>query len=198
MITLDDLLELGNHEIEMKIETAIAYARRSRSKLGASSTRIMEEQEKIDNDLELQIMGLEDFFERRTWSYEMFKEVKSGEDIESREVFNEVLEEIKTGEIDALVVIDVDRLTRGDATDRKLVLTALRDNAVVLIEESTGKLYNPFNEEDLRQLEMKALFSNMEYQTIVKRNTRGKRLGARKGNYVISTIPFGYTKNKST
>ena len=195
MIQPDDLFYLSNHELEMKIEAVVAYVRKSRHKL---ETKGMDLLERIEKDLEIQTMRLEEYLERRTWSYELYKEVKSGEDLENREVFNEVLEIIRNGEVDALLVVDFDRLTRGDSSDQKLILSTLREYRVVLLEESSGKLYNPMNEEDLRHLEMKAMFSNMEYSTINKRNKLGKRYGAKKGNWVKSTIPFGYNKNKDT
>lgn len=195
MIKYEDLFELNNHELLMLIESLVAYARKSRPK---QETKGMEEKERIEKDLEIQVMRLEEYLERRTWSYQLFKEVKSGEDIENREVFNEVLDIIRSGEVDALLVVDFDRLTRGDASDQKLILTTLREYGVVLLEESSDKLYNPLNEDDLRQLEMKALFANMEYGTINKRNKLGKRYGAKKGNWVKSSIPFGYKKNKET
>ncbi len=193
MFDINDLLEKDNHQLERMIEIALGYARKSR--FNKSSSKIEDELERIENDLEGQVMRLEDFFEKKTWSYELFKEVKSGENIEDRDVFNEVLKIIRSGEIDALVVVDFDRLTRGSNKDRDLVITTLREGCVVLVEEVSNRLYNPYNDSDIMQLNMKGFVANVEYNQIVTRNKMGKRIGAKKGNHVSGIPPYGYKRN---
>lgn len=195
MIKYEDLFDSNNYILETKISRACAYARKSRPK---RENHGLDEELRIQRDLEMQIERLDLLLEQKEWEYELYKEVKSGENIKERPEMQRLLEDIKEGYFDVLVVVDYDRLSRGHAGDQAEILNALRQSGVLLYEESTRTLYNPLNQADIDILSMKGFMANNELKSIISRNKYYKRAGARQGNWVNGRPPYGYDRNKET
>lgn len=195
MINYEDLFELNSFELEAKIERAAGYVRKSRPK---TENHGLDEELRIQRDLEMQIDRVNEAMEVKGWEFQLYKEVKSGENIEDRNELNRLLRDIGSGLFDVLVIVDYDRLSRGDAGEQTFILKTLRQCGVLLYEESTRKLYNPLNDADIDMLQMKGYMANNEFKAIVSRNKFYKRAGARQGNWVNGEPPFGYVRNHKT
>ena len=53
--------------------------------------------------------------------HNFYKEVVSGESIQDRPEIQKLLKEVETGNVDGVLVVEVERLTRGDAKDQGIV-----------------------------------------------------------------------------
>jgi site-specific DNA recombinase len=129
------------------------------------------------------------------WSYEVFEEIASSRTIEHREKMVELLERIKQNEFDAIVVIDIDRLSRNefDSSEIKRVLFTSGTSIV-----TPSKFYNLSKDEDNLLLGIQSLIAAQEYKQIIKRMQRGKRSASKLGHFVNGVPPLGYDKNPST
>lgn len=57
----------------------------------------------------------------RNWSYRLYEEVASGEKIESRKEMQKLLHHVEDKMYDGVVVMDIDRLGRGENKDWALI-----------------------------------------------------------------------------
>ena len=76
----------------------------------------------------------------------IYREVVSGESIQDRPEIQKLLKEIETGSIDGILVVEVERLTRGDAKDQGTVAQALKYSDTKVI--TLNKIYDPNSDED--------------------------------------------------
>lgn len=201
MITLDEILDNteSKYKLENKIEDVAGYVRKSRDIQNAIyEGENLTDEEKLEQDLKNQISRIKRLCEERGWRFTLYHEIKSGENIKDRPEMNRMLQDIREGLYDAVISVDYDRLSRGDATDQDTILKALRSSATLFFEESSRTLFNPFNKNDLQSLKFKAMFSNYEYNSITERFILNKRERAREGSSVSGTAPYGYIRNKKT
>jgi len=191
MLDLDILSELPNHQIEQHISHVALYPRKSRP------TSTIRTDEDIERDLQNQIASLKRLCEKKGWSYEFYTEIGSGENIKDRPKMTKLLEDVKQGKFDAILITEYTRLGRGSGGDQEKILITLRESATVIVEDS-GRILNPLNEADLQIMNMQGFFSNTEYKGIVSKFIRGKREGARRGQWVSGHAPYGYDFNRKT
>lgn len=170
---------------ESKIESVAVYARKSRAEEG-------------EKDLENHLIRLKGRCEVNEWNYEIYKEIGSGSTLDDRPKMMELLEEIKTGRFDAVVVVDIDRLSRGKGADLDRILGIFRNNNVKIVQESPYEVYDLTNSNHAQMLEMKMFFGNMELAQTKKRFKEGKRLGLHLGKWMFGQSPFGYDIDKKT
>ena len=71
----------------------------------------------------------------------IYREVVSGESIQERPEMQEVLKNVETGNIDGILVVEVERLTRGDAKDQGTVTQAFKYSNTKII--TLNKIYDP-------------------------------------------------------
>lgn len=193
MLTIDMLLECTREELWKNIKHVGIYPRRSRK---SSENKNMTEEE-IEKDLFHQSKRLKDVCDNNKWSYSDYTEIGSGENIDERPRIMEMLEDIYSNKLEAIVVTELSRLTRGGGADMDRILVALRKNGVVIIE-GEHNLLNPFNKSDLDRIKMMSMVSNFEYSGYVERITNAKRVRASEGHWVAGTPPYGYIKNNKT
>ncbi|MBR4694030.1 MAG: recombinase family protein [Bacilli bacterium] len=124
----------------------------------------------------------------------IYREVVSGESIQDRPEIQKLLKEIETGSIDGILVVEVERLTRGDAKDQGTVAQALKYSDTKVI--TLNKIYNPNSDEDEEYFEFGLFMSRREYKTINRRMQRGRMANVLDGKYCASEPPFGYRKVK--
>ena len=121
----------------------------------------------------------------------VYKELVSGETIQARPQMQELLKEINAGKFAGVLVVAADRLSRGDLQNMGLILNAFKFSETLLV--TPGKTYDVANNKfDEQMLEMQLFNSKQEYRAIVGRMHEGRLLSVREGNYISSTIPFGY------
>lgn len=123
-----------------------------------------------------------------------YKEVVSGDTIEDRPVMQELLKDVESGKWNGVLVVEVERLARGNTKDQGIVADAFKYSDTKIITPS--KTYDPDNEFDEEYFEFGLFMSRREYKTINRRLQRGRISSVREGNFVGGTAPFGYQKVK--
>lgn len=124
----------------------------------------------------------------------IFKEVVSGETIDARPEMQKMMAIIETGEVDGVLVVEVERLSRGDMVDQGKVLRTFLYSHTKII--TPNKTYDPSDESDRVFFEFGLFMSRREYELINKRLTRGKFESTREGKYISSIPPYGYDRVK--
>lgn len=122
----------------------------------------------------------------------IYKEIVSGETISARPVVQQLLEEVEDGRWKGVLVMEVERLARGDTIDQGIVARAFKAENTKIITPS--KTYDPSNEFDEEYFEFGLFISRREYKTINRRIQRGRLQSAKEGKFIASVPPFGYDK----
>jgi hypothetical protein len=119
-----------------------------------------------------------------------FREVGSSETIDSRPEMLRLLKAIESPAIKAILVVDVQRLSRGDLEDAGRLIKLLRyTNTLVITPYKTYDLRNEFDR-DAFERELKKGNEYLEYFKKIQR--QGKIASIKEGNYVGSVAPFGF------
>lgn len=125
----------------------------------------------------------------------IFKEVVSGETIEARPEMQKMLAIVESGDVDGVLVVEVERLSRGDMSDQGRILQTFYYSNTKII--TPGKIYDPANDADRMFFEFGLFMSRREYEIINKRLMRGREEAAKEGKFGGSRPPYGYDKIKS-
>lgn len=145
--------------------------------------------------LELHRTQLTDFARRlHAPILQVYEEIGSAESIDARPVFQELLEEVENGEWDGVFVIEIERLSRGSATDQGRVGEAFVESGTYIF--TLQKIYDPANESDMDYFDFSLFMSRREYLTIRRRLLNGKLNHCRRGEYIGLKPPYGYEKVK--
>ena len=123
-----------------------------------------------------------------------YKEIGSGETLKNRIEINKVLRRIERPEIKGVLVVDVQRLSRGSLKDAgKLIELFQYSNTYVI---TPTKIYDIRDEYDREAFE-RELKRGHEYLEYYKKiQARGKLASVREGNFVGSVAPFGFERVK--
>lgn len=123
-----------------------------------------------------------------------YKEIGSGETLKNRIEINKVLRRIERPEIKGVLVVDVQRLSRGSLKDAgKLIELFQYSNTYVI---TPTKIYDIRDEYDREAFE-RELKRGHEYLEYYKKiQARGKLASVREGNFVGSVAPFGFDRVK--
>lgn len=125
---------------------------------------------------------------------DIYREVVSGETIAARPVMQHLLTEVESGVWAGVLVMEIERLARGDTIDQGIVAQAFKFSGTKIITPS--KTYDPENEFDEEYFEFGLFMSRREYKTINRRLQRGRVASIKEGKYVGSVAPYGYDKVK--
>ena len=121
-----------------------------------------------------------------------FREVVSGETIADRPEVQKVLRLIESPKIKAILIVEVQRLSRGDLEDAGRLIKLLRyTNTLVITPQKTYDLRDEYDR-DYFERELKRGNEFLEYQKKIMQ--RGKLLSISQGNYCQSIPPYGYNK----
>ena len=126
----------------------------------------------------------------------IYKELVSGETIASRPVMQQLLIEVESGAWDGVLVVEVERLARGDSIDQGIIARAFQCSNTMII--TPAKTYDPNNEFDEEYFEFGLFMSRREYKTIRRRMNAGRLSSVREGKYVGNKPPYGYVRVKLT
>lgn len=127
---------------------------------------------------------------------EIKKEVVSGESLSKRPKMIEMLEEIEDGLYNAVLVMDIDRLTRGGMLDQGIILSTFKNNNIKII--TLDKMYDLNDDLDEDMVDFSAFFARKELKMIKKRLNRGRMKSVEEGSYIGGFAPYGYNYNKLT
>jgi DNA invertase Pin-like site-specific DNA recombinase len=124
----------------------------------------------------------------------IYREVVSGETIAARPVVQQLLGEVEQGLWDSVLVMEVERLARGDTIDQGIIAQTFKYSGTQII--TPVKTYDPANEFDEEYFEFGLFMSRREYKTINRRLQRGRLASVMEGKYVANKAPYGYKRVK--
>lgn len=124
----------------------------------------------------------------------IYKEIVSGETISARPKMQQLLIEVMQGKWDSVLVMEIERLARGDTKDQGTVAEAFKFSGTKII--TPVKTYDPNNEFDEEYFEFNLFMSRREYKTINRRIQTGRLAAFKDGWYIAGTAPYGYEKVK--
>lgn len=122
------------------------------------------------------------------------REIVSGETIASRPVMQQLLNEVEQGIWSGVLVMEVERLARGDTIDQGLVAQTFKYSDTKII--TPMKIYDPNNEFDEEYFEFGLFMSRREYKTTKRRLRNGIDASSKEGKWVFNKEPFGYKRKK--
>lgn len=126
---------------------------------------------------------------------EVFTEIVSGESIFHRPEMLRMLDLMETRKPCGVLVMDMDRLGRGNMQEQGLILETFRKFDTRIVTPS--KIYNLNDESDELMTEVQSLFARQELKMITRRMQRGRKASAEEGNYIGTRPPYGYMIHKS-
>lgn len=149
-------------------------------------------------DLDNHRNALTEICNREGWKYEIFEEIVSGESLELRPKALELLAylENEPDSYDAVMVMDIDRLSRAGTSESDLVKKILIDSETLLIIKD--QIMNLASEHDDISYDIQAFAAKLEYKFIRKRFRQGKFQNAKRGYWTNGTPPLPYTYNRET
>ena len=127
-------------------------------------------------------------------NYEVIEEVGSADSIVGRPGMLRLLSLVETGEYEAVICIDMDRLSRGNGADQALLINTLKYSNTKVI--TPLKEYDFSNDSDETFAEFSLFFAKNEYRTIKRRLAQGKIDATKEGKYCSAHPPYGYETYK--
>lgn len=121
-----------------------------------------------------------------------FREVVSGETIDSRPRVQEVLRKVESPRYKAVLIVEPQRLSRGDLEDIGRLVKLLRYSNTIVI--TLQYIYDLRDDRDRDQFERELKRGNefLEYTKRIMWN--GRLLSVENGNYIGNYPPYGYRK----
>ena len=124
----------------------------------------------------------------------IYREVVSGETIQDRPEMKKVLDRIQAENITGVLVIEPQRLSRGDLSDCGTVIRAFRYTETLVITPT--KTYDLSDKFDRKFFEMELMRGNDYLEYVKEIMNRGRIASVREGNFIGSVAPYGYDKIK--
>ena len=121
-----------------------------------------------------------------------YREVVSGETIADRPEIQKVLKLIESPKIKAILIVEVQRLSRGDLEDCGRLIKLLRYTNTLVI--TPQKIYDLRDEYDRDSFERELKRGNEFLEYTKKIMNRGKLRSVAEGNFIGSIPPYGYDK----
>ena len=139
-----------------------------------------------------------DEYAERMWKKKIpeenkFREVVSGETIDSRPELLAILKKIESPRIKAILIVEVQRLGRPDLEDIGRLSKLFRyTNTLVITPQKTFDLRNEYDREAFER----ELMRGNEYLEYTKKiMSRGRLLSVQQGNFIGTKAPYGYDKD---
>jgi DNA invertase Pin-like site-specific DNA recombinase len=124
----------------------------------------------------------------------VYQEVRSGETIAARPEMQRLLNDVEDGRWAGVLVMEVERLARGNTTDQGIVADTFKYTNTKII--TPAKVYDPSNEFDEEYFEFGLFMSRREYKTINRRLQRGRQASLNEGKYIAGKAVYGYERYK--
>lgn len=123
-----------------------------------------------------------------------YQEIVSGETIQDRPILQTLLQDINSGDCDGVLVMEVERLARGDTSDQGTIAKYFKLSDTLII--TPMKIYDPRDEYDEEYFEFGLFMSRREFKTINRRIQQGRIASVKEGKWIASTAPYGYQRIK--
>lgn len=121
-----------------------------------------------------------------------YREVVSGETIDSRPQMQTLLRRIESPRYRAVLVVEPQRLSRGDLEDIGRLVKLLRYSGTIVITLQYTYDLNDEHDRDAFERELKRGNEFLEYQKRIMRN--GRVLSVENGHYLGNIPPYGYRR----
>lgn len=122
-------------------------------------------------------------------------EIGSGDTIQDRPVFQQVLKELENNMWAGIIIVEIERLGRGDSMDQGRILQAIKYSKSRVI--TPYKMYYPYiSTEDEEDLECDLNKSRVEYRRIKRRLQNGRIQAVKDGKYPFGNPPLGFRLKK--
>lgn len=123
-----------------------------------------------------------------------YMEIGSGESLKERPEITRLLKDIENPAVKAIIVVDVQRLSRGDLEDAGKLIRLLRYTNTFVI--TPMKIYDLRDEYDRDAFERELKRGNEYLEYFKKIQARGRLASVKDGNYIGSTAPYGFDRIK--
>lgn len=127
---------------------------------------------------------------------DIFEEVVTGENLEVRPEAQKLLENVSAGMYEGVVVIELERLSRGNQIDQVEITKTFKASKTKIY--TLNKVYDLSSEDNFDEdfFEFGLFMSRREYKTICRRMLRGRLQAQKEGYYIGSTLPYGFGKER--
>lgn len=174
-----------------KPDELLEYLRKSRADDPSYTVEeVLQKHEKILND------WVERNLDAPIPEENIYREVVSGETIVGRPEMQKLLKRIESPKIKAILVVEVQRLSRGDLEDCGRLIKLLRYTHTMVI--TPYKVYDLEDEYDRDAFERELKRGNEYLEYAKKIMKRGVKASVQEGNFLGATAPYGYRKIKVT
>ncbi|HDK7218086.1 TPA: recombinase family protein [Clostridium botulinum] len=121
---------------------------------------------------------------------EIKEEIVSADSIFFRPRMIELLKEVESNQYSGVLVMDIQRLGRGDTEDQGIIARIFKESHTKII--TPQKTYNLDDDLDEDYFEFESFMGRKEYKMIKKRMQGGRVRSVEDGNYIATNPPFGY------
>lgn len=127
----------------------------------------------------------------------IYEEVVSGESVTERPELQEMLRKLDADYdvVDGVLVMDLDRLGRGDMLDQGLLDRSFRYSGTKIL--TPNEVYDPESETWELVFGIKSLVAREELKAITRRMQRGRVASAGEGKSISKVPPYGYTRDEN-
>lgn len=174
-------------EINFKPDEVLVYLRKSRSDDPTLTVEeVLAKHETMLDEWAVKNLGA------KVPDKNKYREVVSGETLADRPEIQTVLRMIESPRYKAVLIVDVQRLSRGDLEDAGRLIKLFRYTNTIIL--TLGRSYDIRDEYDRENLERELKRGNeyLEYNKKIMNN--GKLLSVSQGNYIGNAPPYGYDK----
>lgn len=166
----------------------LEYLRKSRSDDPTLTVEeVLEKHETILND------WIERNLDAQIPEENVYREVVSGETINSRPEFKKLLKRIESQKIKAVLIVECARLGRPDLEEIGRLSKLFRYTNTFVI--TPHKIFDLRDEYDREQFERELMRGNDYLEYTKKILTRGKALSLQQGFYINGVAPYGYERD---
>jgi len=163
------------------------YLRKSRAdRPDETVEQVLEKHETILQDYALSAFGF------HIGEGRIYREVVSGETIAARPEMQKVMAMIESPSVKAVLIVDPQRLSRGDLEDCGRIVNAFRYTKTNVI--TPYKEYDLSEKFDRKFFEMELTRGNDYLEYTKEILARGRLASVKKGNFIGSIAPYGYKK----
>lgn len=179
------------YTLDIKPEEVLVYSRKSRTDDPMLTVEeVLAKHETIIDELSERVLG------GKVPEENKYREIVSGETIKDRPEIQKVLKQIESPRYKAILIVEVQRLSRGDLEDAGKLIKLIRyTNTLVITQQKTYNLHDEYDR-DAFERELKRGNEFLEYQKKIM--NRGRLLAVQRGDYIGSIAPYGYDKIEIT
>ncbi len=171
----------------MNRDILLMYLRKSRADNPQESVNeTLERHERILQETAVRLTG------RPVPERYIYREVVSGETINDRPKMLELLSAIEAPDVKGVLVVEPQRLSRGDWEDGGRILSSFRYSRTLI--HTPQKTYDLNNKFDYKFFKMELSQGNDYLEYVKEILARGRTASVNEGNYIGSVAPYGYQK----